>query len=485
MKAWWGLFTNGGSGTRGAAMRKMPEPDRSKETSDVMRHISVVVVMVAAAFATWAQGPAVTGSGKTSLDNLVRTGQMVTVVIKGTNARDTNLQVADVQKEFVAFNNNRGDRITYLRKDILEIQVQEGQVEDRSFRPISGVGLLPIQQQVLEQAMSRLDTLFLDTSSRQNIKLDTAALLAVAGSQESQGMAREYIEQLHNSNDLATALYASRRMYLSGNQDAISTKVLEDSLQSGNQIIRQYGAIMSGLTGYRGAVPHLYRMMRDRRPDLSAPAIVALARLGHRDIMPDLYQVILERNPRKADAAAFALTRLGSQETIEELKVMLQTAEGLGRFRIVKVLFDLDDPDGQRILRDELMVMPTLEVEAAVLLARKGDVRAMRILRNRLDQRYDEVEAAMLLRARMAAAVLAGGDRTAIAALQELLRKDSEAVQVEVCRLVADLNIKSLTTIIQPPVESSNPRVAVEASQSAIAMAYPDFRDRLLEYWIE
>jgi len=453
-----------------------------EERVHTMRRLSVFALAMAVVGAAFAQAPRVTGGGGATLEELAGSGSLVTVVLKERQAEDRNLRVVEYTDTDVSVLTDNGERHTYLFEDIQEIRVQEGQEESvREWRPAQGRGMLPAQQQVVARATQRANELFSATTSDQFVKMNAAAMLALSGDAAQQDAANTYLTQLLTSNDLRLAVEAALRMYLIGREDEVDPALVTEGLTSGNRQIRATAAALAGFLKHREGEIELYKMLRDRRPDFSVPAIRALAMLGRTDIAPTLVEMLTERDIERANAAVFALKRIGGEEVASELKQMLESSDGLTRFRVAEVLSEIGDAESRIVLRDELMEVPTLQVRAALVLAPKGDIKAMRILRERLLRRPDLVESELLQRAEMAAALIEGGDRTAVPILQDLLRTDFPAVQANVCRQITRLGLRSLVTLVQPAIESEDRSVAVAACQAAISAAFPDYRERVLQ----
>jgi len=195
-----------------------------------------------------------------------------------------------------------------------------------------------------------------------------------------------------------------------------------------------------------------------------------------------LMKMIFELHADKGKAAIFGMTRLGDAALVEDLKFRLLEAEGVVRFRLVEVLFNLNDPVGVEELKDIFKNYPTLSPEVALLLARHGDYEATQYLRNRLSRREDPTEENLSYRARNAQALLQGGDPTAMAVFQELLRVNNENVTELVFELMTELGQASLITLLQPSIENVDKEYAMNACKAVIALAMPEFRERLLSY---
>jgi len=103
-------------------------------------------------------------------------------------------------------------------------------------------------------------------------------------------------------------------------------------------------------------------------------------------------------------------------------------------------------------------------------------------LQRRLERREDLTSENLAYRARAASALILGGDHTGATILADLLRDNSEEMVAEVCDAIVRLGRVSLLTLTQPPIESAKAEVAIEAAATAIALAEPEFRDRLILY---
>jgi HEAT repeat protein len=420
-----------------------------------------------------------------ALEGLVGSDELVTVVIKERSAEDKNLRIVEVGADYLTALDNANERHTYLFDDIAAIRVQEGREREVRWQPGASVGMGPELRQVLERSVEVADEVFQSGQANQELKMDAASLLVVAGSVAQAEAALDYLQSIHTSNDLASAVSAAFRLYLADAENRIDPQVMDQALSSGNREIRAQAAELAGLTDYTAGELELYDMLRDRRADVSVPAAKALARMGREDIVPVLINMITERNIERGEAAVYGLQLLGQDdpEVASTLRGLLDEAEGLTRFRIARVLYAINHPDAPTILSDEIMPVPTLEMEAAIILAKNEDVPAKRVLRDRLAQRYDEVETTLMMRADMAAALVEGGDRTAVPILQEVLRTEFPEVKKHVCELIARLGIRSLATIIGPVLELEDRDVAMTACQAAVATVYADYRERLVSSW--
>jgi HEAT repeat protein len=309
--------------------------------------------------------------------------------------------------------------------------------------------------------------------------MEAAMLLAMSGEEN----AHEYLRQLAGSNDLVLQLQAAGMLYLIG--DVVPENLIRQGLESGKRDARIMAASLSGLAGYKDAVPTLRPLFMDRSVQYSAPAARALARLDDHTILDRLQAMLFELQQEKGEAAIFALTKLQDASVIEGLKFRLLEADGSNRLRIARVLFNLGDPTGIDELQHIFKTYPTLMPEVALMLAANGYWDAIQFLQTRLARREDPTESNLAFRARNAQALLASGDPSAMAVFQELLRSDKEAVTSLVFSLMTELGQPRLITLLQPSIENSNPAYALDACKAVISLALPSFRTRLLEYRIE
>lgn len=446
-----------------------------------MQKTSVVVWLCAlfAATAVTQEIPVINGEGA-SLKDLVGSEKLVTVVLKDSEATDPNLRIVDIGPDYFAVLSRDDERSAYLFASVKEIRVQEGPVEVKKLSFTRGRSLRAEEQRVLSRAYQRATEIFGAANADQDIKMRAAALLVV----KNDSKAHEYLRRLAASDDLETEVDATVQLFLAGDED-IDGSVVAMGLQSGNPKVRARAAALAGLLQDRSVENLLLDMVRDRSADLSAPAARALAQLGKREAIPALMRMIGELNEDKGKAAVYALTTLGGDDVIDQLKAKLEvvTEQSKVRYRLALVLYNLGDPEGKKLFAREMMDSPTLAPEAALILARDGNYDAMQLLMTRLKRPYDEKYDVMSYRAEAAAALIEGGDPTAISYLQKLLRTDNKAIKKAVCRQIFELGKRNMMTVTQPAIEHSDHNVAAQACLAAVALAVPEFRDRLLLYY--
>lgn len=444
-----------------------------------MKLLPYCILLVAAGAAYGADIPIVGTDQPISLEDIVGTPTMITVVLKESGARDTNLKLFEARPDRIIVLAPNGDLIPYLAESIEAVELQDGAVEPRQLPQMDAHVLRAEHQRVVDRAWARVRDIFNESTDDQRLRIQAAVLLALA----NDAGAHNYLRQLADSNDLMIQLEASGALFLIG--DSVSETLLRQGLESGNRQVRAQAAGLSGLAEYHDGMPFLQTMFQDRAVQLSAPATRALARLGDRSIIPRLMAMIHELNEEKGEAAIFALTELGDEDVIEQIKFRLLEAEGMIRLRLVRVLMNLSDPTGMEELKFIFDNYPTLTADVALLLAREGDWDATQFLRNRLGRREDPTESNLRYRAQNARSLLEGGDQSAMSVFQELLRSDNDDVTRYVFKLMVKLGTPRLITLLQPSIENVDRGYALNACQAVIALALPQFRERLLLYWSE
>ncbi|MDQ1256340.1 MAG: hypothetical protein QG656_936 [Candidatus Hydrogenedentes bacterium] len=423
-----------------------------------------------------AEQPPVLGGNGATLSDVAGTSTLVTLVLKETNAQDRNLRVTKVYEDHFTVVSEDNVPSAYMFNAIKEIRVQGGVIETKEFLIDEAHALRAEEQKVVDRAYARAGEIFRSGDKDQKIKMQAAVLLCINRDHE----AREYLDTLLAAeNDLMTQLDALLHLYLVGDA-AVDKALLQTGLESGNRKAKAKAAQLAGLLKDRSNEGYLTTMLLERPEDLSCPAARALARLGNRDCIPTLLRMITELSPEKGNAAIYALSTLGGYDVADQMKIKYNTAVGEMRFRIARVLFNVGDSLGRKLMIEEFMQIPTIAPEAAMVLAREGDWDAMQLLRDRLARRFDPMEEILKSRAEYAGALIEGGDAGPTAELQELLRSDKESIPIYICQLIARLGKRQLLTITQPPIESSKADLSIEACYAAVAIANPgDFRARL------
>jgi hypothetical protein len=427
-----------------------------------------------AAFGAGAQSVAITGAGSVTLGELEGTSTLVTVVLHQDGAQDKNLRVLDHNDSTINFLSAENEIVPYLYSSIARIEVQGGKVESSRFELSDSRALRPEQQVIHDRALARAREIFDNSAKDQEIRIQAATLLALRGDDAAQ----TYLTDLAQSNSIGAQLKAAQGLWLAGKE--FDASLIQKGIESGNLGARAQAAQLAGLSANQTYSSELLRLVQDRSAALSAPAARALARLESREVIPQLLSMIEQRNDEKGEAARWALTELGGEDVIAQSKIQLEKAEGFGRFRIVRVLYDLGDETGKREMKTTFRELFSLSLEAAMLLAADGDFEAIGDLQNRLNQRYNEDEAGLTEMGKIATALLRGGDTTAQAVYQQVFRKDNLPSKISICRGMVEVGDRRLMNLIQSHLESGELSLAVEACTSALALADPAFRDRLL-----
>lgn len=412
------------------------------------------------------------GDGNVTLSSITGTPTLVTVVLKA-GAKDPNLQVADVVGETIGFTSDKGGRVTYQSGDIAHLEIQ-GDVVDRPAPVVtSNVALRPEDQRIVDQSTTRVAELFQNSKDNQELRIRAAAYMAADGNKEAE----QYLTSLAESNNLQARIDAARGIYLAGMP--LPGTVIKDGLESNNRNIRAAAAVLAGLFKDESATSELMTMLNDRSAQFSAPASIALARLGNREIIPQLFSTLGSNSDEKFQAGVEALLILGGTDVIETAKYRLNEVDGLERYRLIYVLFKLGDEEGRkqaiRVFNEELTIKP----EAALVLAADKYWDATQYLQDRLKRREDATPENLAYRARNAAAIMAGGDPSAVYVFQEMLRGEDPVSKIQVLRLIGDSGDRSLLKLIQSSVSNVDTTIAIEACDAAMAVANPGYRQRL------
>jgi len=120
------------------------------------------------------------------LQEIVDKDKLVTVILKGTNARDVNLKLVEIHDNYLVFESEMEDRITYTYDQIAQIVVQSGKQEKPTIKISPGLTLRTEDRVTVERAWSRLEEIFKSSDANQDLKVDCAALLVCHGSQEAE-----------------------------------------------------------------------------------------------------------------------------------------------------------------------------------------------------------------------------------------------------------------------------------------------------------
>lgn len=440
-----------------------------------MRLVLTIGVTLFCLTGALAQDLNIVGGNGISLEDIVAKEMLVTVVLNDVAAKDPNLKIIELHERHLIVVDQDNKRANYLYDDVSEILVQQSTVETTPFRLLDSRALSDEHQRILDLAVTRIREIFDGASAIQEIRRGAATLLAI----NEDEAALDYLHQLLDSNDILTRLDAAASIYLVGEE--IPTKLIDLGFRSEDRTARLKAVILAGLANYREAIPKLSLLAQQRSAEFSAPAALALARMGHRDVIPNLLTMIASTNDAKGFAGILGLTRLGGDDIIEQMKIMLKNAEEPLRQRYILVLHGLGDPIARKMLLETFETMPTLASDAAVLLVKDGDEKATQYLRDRIQRRETPNLDNKIMRARNAAALIEGGDPTAISYLQELLREENTTLRGMVCNLITALGDRQHLTIIQPTIASPNALDSLYACTTAVALTHGEYRRRLLD----
>lgn len=443
----------------------------------MVRMFVFLVITVALVLAPYAHGDVqILGAEKAvSLQDIAGTETLITVTLKSSGAQDRNLILLEAYDDRILVRTSRNEEIPYLLDALESVTLQNGLVERRHTQEMEEQVLRAEHQRVVDRAWVRIREIYNEAHDNQELRIHAAVCLTLIGDQE----AHDYLRQLAESNDIITQLVAAGALYVAGGE--VPPSLLQQGLESGNRNARAMAASLAGLADFDKGMEFLNDLFQDRATQLSAPATRALARLNQKRIIPRVMEMLHELHEDKGQAAIFALTKLaeGDDEVIHQLKMKLLDAEGMIRYRIVRILYNLGDPDGAKELKNIFENLPTLTPEVALLLARDNDWDATQYLRNRLARREDPTIPNLKYKAENAQALLASGDASAMAVFQELLRNEEPEVYKHVFVQMTELGNPRLITLLQPGVETIDRDFAFGACQTVIALANAPFRERL------
>ncbi len=441
-----------------------------------MRICMLIMLTFAVVGACFAQVPIV-GANDATLGDVAGTETLVTVVLKAGDGqvKDANLRIMEIGDTHFAVMSQEGIRYAYLFSAVKEIRVQGGEIKTRPFQVDENRALTEDEKRIIQRAVERAQEIF-DTTNKQRLKMIAAELIAT----EKPDAGRPYLQRLASGNDLQTALYASSALFMTGHEEP-DIGVIRDGLRSGNLMLRAYAAQVAGVYKAQELESFLLEMIDDRSSELSAPAAMALAYMGNRDIIPSLLRMIEAHDELKGESAVIALSRLGGEDVVEQMKIMLKDAKGQAIFRMARVLFNLGDPLGKKMLLKEISQVPTHAFTAAIMAAPEGDYEATNYLREFLKRRQDPTPMNVTRRAAAACALIKGGDASGISILQELLHSDKPENKKVVCQQIAVLGRRRLLPLVQSAMEDSDPDIALLGCQAVLSATKADYHQRLID----
>jgi len=445
-----------------------------------------MAALTAVALSAFPQGmPPVVNGGGATLRGLAGTSKLVTVVFRPAGEgdpnrplpEDPNLHVVEVGEAHFTVRTPSGEELPYLFASVKEVRVQEGRVAAKPMAADLSRSLHAEEQKVVDRAFRRAKEIFDASADRVPLRMRAAMIMALNDREEGL----EYLRSRATSGDVPTELGAMLNLYLAGAED-VGGEAIAAGLTSGDRKVLRKAAQLAGHLEDESTVLRLMDLVDDRETAINAPAARALGRLGIRETIPRLFRMIVEPTAAKGEAAIFALSRLGGDDVVEQAKALVDKEDGLARYRLSLLLYNLGDPLGQKLMLQVMADVPSLAPEAALVLARDGQWDAMQYLMVRLESRYDEEASVMSYRARAAAALVASGYTPAVSDLQEMLGADERSVKTEICNLLAALGDRRQIALMAPLIEDEDVHMALTACNAAIAMARPDFAARLTQY---
>lgn len=456
---------------------------------------AAIVVCLALPWCTPASGQIsiVNGEGAT-IQDLIREGALVTIVLKESRARDRNVRITGVHERSMTILTEDGEATAYPTSMIAEVRVQDGRVRSQSLALTRGGALDTEDKQVIERAGKRAYEIFTKTRSNQSLRMQAAAIIAASGNRDAQ----IYLRSLANGNDTPTAIDAATHLFVIG--DEFDSQILTDGMLSGNRQTRAAAAKLVGLIQDTSFTIDLRRLLQEPNLDVYPAAARAIARVGDRASIPGLLKSMTALTTEKGEAAVSALSTLGGEDVRAAMLDMLSTSKGIEWFRVVRVLHAIGDEQGQKIMREECLRLPAFRDSSAMLLARENDWDATLYLRESLDRTEDPNLENLQRRARVAAILFEGGYMQAKVVLQGLLRLQPDqiyskgrtgdreyklatigTVQKTVLEIIGELGNRNLLPLTTAALESANPEVALAACEAALSIANEKFRVKLAE----
>ena len=466
-----------------------------KRTHAVFFCLGVLGVSTLCAATASAQVSVIGGRGVV-LSELVGTNTYVTVVLRGSFARDRDLLIIEMGDTYFAVRVPNGERHIYRFADVRELRIQRNRIGTGESKASNRFTILDEDQRnVTDRALAKAVEI---TSMRKlniSLRIQAAAVLAASGNLD----ALRSLHELTESDDIGTAIEAA--LYLHAVGEAPSGELIGQGLASGNRFVRANTARLVGLSQSAAHREAIFEMLKYPILETFPSAARASGRLGASGTRIDLLIGALSaRHEEKADAAIFALATLGGEDIRQTLLKKLATSNGILWFRIVKALYGMGDETAQKLMENECMRSPAFAPEASIILARNGDWSASLYLRDQLDKRRDLNRENLAYMARTAATLVLIGDFQANKTFRFLLNMSESDVfargkykdrryktdtlkktQVLVCNLMSEIGEESLLPLANTAIDSPFPEVAIAACEAAIAIVNPEYRKRLAD----
>ena len=435
----------------------------------------------------------VTGGKQQSLEELKGTQTYVTIVLKNGSVA-FNERIRTIADTYLGTEDENGQPQAYPLNEVSEVRVQLGRVKRPVLTGGTRAGARTVEDRSIgDRASSRAFEVFENNRDKGHLLLQAASIIAAAeGPRAADAMG--FLTQRAGSADIPTAVEASLYLYLAGGE--VDPSIVEQGLLSGVRQTIAGAARVAGLVNASQFSGDIRALMSTPAPEVFAPAAVSAAMLGERSIIPDLIDAMRGINDQKAVAAVHALILLGGEDVQAAMLNVVAKEKGNGRFRAMRVLYEIGYTEVVNLIRPEELADPVLKVESAILLAQDRDWDAILYLRGYLDQPRDPNLENLVMKARVAAALFEGGHPPARSVLQDLLRMTPDGVYVRgndqryreetmrtvkitVCRLAGQIANRQLLTVVQSALEAEDPEVALSACEAVVAITAPEFAERV------
>lgn len=436
-----------------------------------------------------------------TVEDLIREQTYVTFVLK-SGARLTNTRITRVHEETstteatITFKMVDDRPSAFTLSAVREIRVQDERLAQRRRLALRG-SLSKDELMIVGQATQRALEIFVASKGNQDIRM-SAALVLAASTHERKSDALRYLQELAAGNDVPTAMAATTLLYLAG--IPADREVIQAGFESGNRQTRASAARLAGLTNDATFLPELRTMLHDPTIETFPYAARAIGRMGERSGLPELYGAMRALTEAKGEAAVFALSRMGGEEVHQKMLEMLEVTKGVEWFRVLRVLYALDDDRAKELMQEVALGQPAYQRTAALLLAADQVLEGTLFLRDFLEKAEDLNLKNLVFKAKVAETLFTAGDIQAKNLLQELVNirpatiyarghtsdmdfkiRTATQVQLSALILIENTGSRNLLSLLVGPVESANPLVAINACTAAVAIGNPEFGDRLKE----
>lgn len=438
-----------------------------------------------------------------SLQDLAGSGKLVTIKLieKFDFARDRNLTVKSVNESEGTLTLERagGGIIAYKLADIRDLRVQDSRLTEKIYTRREGGSLTADQVNIVNRAERRAKELFDAARDDQTMRMEVASLLAVRGDHE----AIAYLESLSRTDDLGVAISASLNLYYAGQEP--DKDLIFRGLASGQRAVRTQAAKLAGRTHD----PQFRKKVRELLDDATVDDFPTIAHgaslLQDPKAVPILAKALKSLHQIQINGALNSLSRMGGKEVESAMLKLVENSEDHVRIRALLVLYRVGDPDTTKkeaadIFKNEYMDSAVYGVWAALALAPSGDWDAQERLRTFYHEPHDNNLENLGQRAAFAAALFEGGYAQAKSMLRDLLNTQEDtiyakgqtqneyfkqgtvaATKLVVCYFIAKNGSRTLLSLLDAPMQDSNPYIAYGACAAAIAISDAEFRSRLFE----